>query len=107
MSRKLSNEKWNEFINLFSSYEGTVSNFCEENNISKTQFYYHKRRIEAASNASTPIFQGISINEEDNIDESEITYTEIRIEIGRANIFIPANEIAILSNIIKELSKSC
>ena len=34
MSRKLSNEKWNEVINLFSSYEGTVSNFCEENNIS-------------------------------------------------------------------------
>lgn len=107
MSRKLSNEKWNEFINLFSSYEGTVSSFCEENNISKTQFYYHKRRIEAASNVSNPIFQGISINEEDNINESEITYTEIRIEIGRANIFIPANEIAILSNIIKELSKSC
>ena len=49
MSRKLSNEKWNEFINLFSSYEGTVSSFCEENNISKTQFYYHKRRIETAN----------------------------------------------------------
>ena len=37
MNRKLSNEKWNEVINLFSSYEGTVSSFCEENNISKTQ----------------------------------------------------------------------
>ena len=34
MRRKLSNEKWNEVINLFSSYEGMVSNFCEENNIS-------------------------------------------------------------------------
>ena len=44
MSRKLSNEKWNEFINLFSSYEGTVSSFCEENSISKTQFYYHIKK---------------------------------------------------------------
>ena len=107
MSRKLSNEKWNEFINLFSSYEGTVTTFCEENNISKTQFYYHKRRIEAATTKSTPIFQSISLNEEVNINESKVTSSDIRIEIGRANIFIPANEIAILSNIIKELSKSC
>ncbi|MGF0108930.1 IS66 family insertion sequence element accessory protein TnpA [Clostridium sp. SGI.024] len=61
MSRKLSNEKWNEFINLFSSYEGTVSSFCEENNISKTQFYYHKRRIEAASTESTPVFQRMKL----------------------------------------------
>lgn len=107
MNRKLSNEKWNEVINLFSSYEGTVSRFCEENNISKTQFYYHKRRIEVASTESTPVFQSISLNEEVNDDKSEATSLEIRIKIGRANIFIPANEIAILSNIIKELSKSC
>lgn len=30
-----------------------------------------------------------------------------RIEIGKANIFIPANEITILSEIIKEIAKSC
>lgn len=107
MRRKLSNVEWNDFINLFSSYEGTVTNFCEENNISKTQFYYHKRRIEAATTKSTPIFQSISLNEEVNINESKVTSSDIRIEIGRANIFIPANEIAILSNIIKELTKSC
>ena len=107
MNRKLSNEKWNEVINLFSSYEGTVSSFCEENNISKTQFYYYKRRIDAATTESIPVFQSISINEEVVDDKSEVSSPEIRIEIGRANIFIPANEIAILSNIIKELIKSC
>ncbi len=26
-----------------------VTTFCEENNIRKTQFYYHKRKIEAAN----------------------------------------------------------
>ena len=69
MSRKLSNEKWNEFTNLFSSYEGTVRSFCEENNITKTQFYYHKRRIEANSTESTTIFQSISLNEEVSINK--------------------------------------
>ena len=107
MRRKLSNVEWNDFINLFSSYEGTVSKFCEENNISKTQFYYHKRRIEAAGSISTPIFQGILLNEKVIADKSEITCSDIRIEIGKANIFIPANEVVAISNIIKELSKSC
>ena len=107
MSRKLSNEKWNEFISLFSSYEGTVSSFCKENNISKSQFYYHKRRVEVTTNENIPVFQSISLNEEIDDNKSQVASPEIRIEIGRANIFIPANEIAILSNIIKELSKSC
>ena len=61
MSRKLSNEKWNEFISLFSSYEGTVSSFCKENNISKSQFYYHKRRFEVATNENIPVFQSIHL----------------------------------------------
>ena len=107
MSRKLSNEKWNEFISLFSSYEGTVSSFCKENNISKSQFYYHKRRFEVTTNENIPIFQSISLNEEVDDNKSQSDSPEIRIEIGRANIFIPANEIAILSNIIKEIYKSC
>ena len=107
MSRKLSNEKWNEFISIFSSYEGTVSSFCKENNISKSQFYYHKRIAEVTTNENIPIFQSISLNEEVDDNKSQVASPEIRIEIGRVNIFIPANDIAILSNIIKELSKSC
>ena len=61
MSRKLSNEKWNEFISLFSSYEGTVSSFCKENNISKSQFYYHKRRAEVTTNENIPSENTISV----------------------------------------------
>ena len=53
--------------------EGTVTTFCEENNISKTQFYYHKRRIEAASTEGTPIFQSISLNEE------AVSYTHLDV----------------------------
>ncbi len=41
-------------------------------------------------------------------NSSEVSITkDIRIEIGKANIYIPANEIAVISDIIKELAISC
>ena len=46
-----------------------LNQIYEEYNISKTQFYYHIRRVDAASNASTPIFQIILLNGEVSIDK--------------------------------------
>jgi hypothetical protein len=47
MARKLDNAAWAEYINKFNSYEGsiTVKDFCIENKLTRTQFYYHKRRL--------------------------------------------------------------
>ena len=53
-------------------------------------------------------FHAISLKEESlNIINENNTINNIKIEIGKANIFIPVNEIAILSEIIKEIAKSC
>ena len=37
------NEKinWEEIVTSFSSYEGTLKDFCAANNISKSQVYYY------------------------------------------------------------------
>ena len=104
MSKKISKEAWKEFIDAFSSYEGTVTKFCKENNISKSQFYYHKKRFEEPKE---PTFHAISFDEEKATLNEIASSKDIRIEVGRANIFIPANEIAILSDIIKELARTC
>lgn len=37
-----SKEFWQEVIEKYSSYEGSVTKFCQEQSISKSQFYYHK-----------------------------------------------------------------
>lgn len=105
MAKRIDKETWREFIEKFSSYEGTVTQYCIENNLSKSQFYYHKRRFETAEDIS---FHAISLKEESlNIINENNTINNIKIEIGKANIFIPVNEIAILSEIIKEIAKSC
>ena len=36
-----SKEFWQEVIEKYSSYEGSVTKFCQEQSISKSQFYYH------------------------------------------------------------------
>lgn len=45
MSRKLDNASWEEYIIKFDSYKGTITlkDFCIENKLSKSQFYYHKK----------------------------------------------------------------
>ncbi|SHH92470.1 hypothetical protein [Clostridium grantii] len=47
MARKLDNTAWEEYINKFDSLQGskTVIDFCVENELIKSQFYYHKKRL--------------------------------------------------------------
>lgn len=65
--------------------------------------------FDAAAEGETK-FHPVSFNEEySNISSIVIASLsgEIRIEIGKVKIFIQANEIAILSSLVKELAKSC
>ena len=63
MYKKLSNDEWREYINRYyaSDENLTVKDYCEENNINKSQFYYHRRRFEEKD---TPVFHPIKINAE-------------------------------------------
>ena len=106
MAKKVNDVTWKVFLDKFSSYEGTVTHFCKENNISKSQFYYHKKRFKE-SNKQT--FHAIALNKEESSAKTNNTLVsnDIKIEIGKANIYIPANEIALLSDVIRELAKTC
>jgi hypothetical protein len=108
MERIFTAETWREFLEKFSSYEGSLSGFCKENNISKSQFYYYKKRF---GESTKPTFRAISLNKKEpaakNQNSIRNTPQNIRIEIGKANIYIPATETAVLKDILKELAASC
>lgn len=101
-------ETWREFLEKFSSYKGSVSSFCKENNISKGQFYYYKKRFEKSNKH---IFHAMALNKEESPTKTETNTgkvsKDIRIEIGKANIYIPVTETAVLKAILKELAVSC
>ena len=93
MSRKLDNSKWEEYINKFNSYRGeiTLKDFCIENQLSKTQFYYHKKRLEKANSKST-VFHEVSLKDEkDNIakfsdDSTEYFFITMKRYISTCNL---------------------
>ena len=91
---------WKAIIDKLSSYSGTIKDFCKENNIPEKQFYYHRRKL---ADKNKVVFHEIPLKSEDNpIVKNNIK--DIKIEVGKATIYIPANEIAVLTAIIRDLS---
>jgi hypothetical protein len=98
------NINWKEIVATFSSYEGTLGNFCNANNITKSQFHYYKKKFKDEDNNLQ--FHAISMREERIRTETTVVQADrsnIIIEIGAAKIYVPANEIAVLSNLLKDL----
>ena len=109
MGKKLSHAEWEEYIKKFESYNGsiTVKDFCIENNICKTQFYYHKRRLQKSQSENTqPVFHAISLKQS-NIEENITSTNVVKITVGNVTVIIPSDEANLIFKIIKELSISC
>ena len=107
MYKKLSNDEWREYINRYyaSDENLTVKDYCEENNINKSQFYYHKRKIEEKA---TPVFHPIKINAEANTVRKDIDVSsEVKISIGNISTEVPASETALVNSLIKEILLKC
>lgn len=107
MAKEVSEINWDDIMNKFSTYDGIITNFCKENNIKPYQLFYQRKKLQRETK---PTFHAIELNAKES-NESPITNDyaskakDIRIELGKANIYIPANEIALLSDIIKVLAK--
>lgn len=97
-------ESWEKILEKYSSYKGSLSDFCSENNITKHQLYYYKKKLEKPNR---PAFHAITLKPVKATDNAEKAYKDIRIELGKANIFIPANEAELLKTILKELAATC
>lgn len=106
MYKKLDNDAWEEYLNKFNSVKDTITvkDFCAENNLNKSQFYYHKKRVEKAIESKEPVFQAISLHSSfDNTKENKSTLKEVKINVGNADILIPVSEATLITAIIKEL----
>ena len=94
---------WKAMIDKLSSYSGTIKDFCKENNIPEKKFYYHRRKL---ANKNKVIFHEIPLKSESTSILSINNTSDIKIEIGKATIYIPANEIAALTAIVRNLSSN-
>lgn len=108
MEAKNNEEIWHEYIENFSSYEGTVTDYCKENSISKNQYYYYLKKFKKMK---TAIFHAIELNDEPStLIQSKNAKEEIKsikIELGKAKIYIPSENSTLITSVIKELLRSC
>ena len=94
---------WKAMIDKLELYSGTIKDFCKENNIAEKKFYYHRRKL---SDTNKVVFHEIPLKSESNPTVSNSNTSDIKIEIGKATIYIPANEIAALTAIVRNLISS-
>lgn len=112
MISEASDVNWEDILYKFSSYDGTIKDFCKENNIIPHQLYYRRKR---AKSNTAPVFHAVSFKEKNtdrDIDEeasisNPYSGSVIKIEIGKAKMYIQSNDKASLSNILKVIMESC
>lgn len=108
MEMNFNEDTWKEFLEKFYSYEGSVTDYCKENDISKSQFYYYKKKFNKKAN---PTFHAIEVKHEPDtalkVKNAIHESSTIKIELGRANIYIPSENTTLFSTVIKEILKSC
>ena len=106
---------WEDILIRFSSHQGTIREFCKENNITAHQLYYQRKRKKALQNNGTHTFHAIRFTDnsssKDAIEETATpnlsTSSSIKIEIGKAKIYVPGNDKISLSNIFRMIIESC
>lgn len=98
---------WNDILAKFESYTGSVKDFCNEYEIDKRKLYYRRKKAEKPNQ---PLFHSVSLNNNSTpcaLHKYPKDDKEIKIEIGKAKIFVPSDDIKLISTIIKELESSC
>lgn len=99
---------WNDILEKFTNYNGSAKDFCKEYEVDKRKLYYRRQKSEKSKQ---PLFYGVKLDTSSSVSAShkypKDDNRSITIEIGRARIFIPSDDINLLSNIIKELESSC
>ena len=100
---------WDEIMEKFSSFDGSILEFCRENNISHHKLYYRRKKLREEN--EVPAFHAIKLNTEKTIrsihtnNNKTPSLQDIRIEIGKVSIYIPVIEIDLVGKLLKELAQ--
>ena len=102
---------WKEILEKFSKHKGTIASFCKKHNVNQHRLYHQRTKLK---DIDISTFHAINLEADikndfnpENAKEDINPSNEIRIEIGKAKIFIANKDVISLSNVLKEISKNC
>ena len=101
MKSKESDEYWDDILEKFSKHQGTIADFCRKHNVNIHRLYNRRKKL---STKPKPTFHAINLKSDEN---DYAPSTEIRIEIGKARLYIINTDKISLSNVIKEIMTNC
>ncbi|MBC8059635.1 MAG: hypothetical protein H7Y18_03115 [Clostridiaceae bacterium] len=104
MNKESSIINWSEIMDKFTKHEGNIIDFCRSSNIKPHQFYHQRKKLKKNS---TQVFHVLEVPKADSIENTKELEETIKIEIGNAKIFLPANDKSTLLSLVRELAKLC
>ena len=97
-------QQWEEIINQYQCFNGTMNEFCQEKEITKSQVYYYRKKFDVQKQDSTEFCQV-------TLKSTKVTKsypdTNVTFEIGENTIILPSIEKDLIIEIIKELAALC
>lgn len=92
MSKEISEINWDDVLNEFTSCEGTIVNFFKEHGVSQHQLYYRRKKLQKETKTTFYEFRldDDCLKKAVIVNENKIYYNDIKIEIGKAWLFILA-----------------
>ncbi len=104
-------EYWKDVLGKLSKHKGTIVGFCKKHDVNVHRLYHRRKNFKTKPE---PTFHAIDLNNvtirEDIVTRVENTSppsTEIRIEVGKAKIYIANTDKISLSTVIKEIVVNC
>lgn len=97
-------QQWQEIVNQYQCFEGTINQFCQEKGITKAQLYYYRKKFNDQNQDSTEFCQ---VTLESTKVIKSYPNTNVTFQIGKNAIVVPAIEKDLIIEIVKELTALC
>ena len=97
-------QQWQDIVNQYQDFNGTINQFCELKGITRTQLYYYRKKFSTQNSVSTEFCQ-VTLESTKVIQSSQ--NNNITFNIGKNTITVPSTQKELIIEIVKELVALC
>ena len=97
-------QQWEEIVNQYQYFNGTINQFCQTKGITKAQLYYYRKKFNNQNQDSTEFCQV-------TLESTKVTKSfparDVTFNIGLNTITVSATEKELIIALAKELIALC
>ena len=97
-------QQWEDIVNQYQDFDGTINQFCELKGITKAQLYYYRKKFNTQNSVETEFCQ-VTLESTKVIQTSK--NNNIIFNIGKNTITVASTQKDLIIEIVKELIALC